>query len=131
MKELNVLTCSVYPLTDLHVLLLVFDSRHGHGQLINHLLQFVLVRCEGTASDQSVLITTGACMTKQRANHIHMDGVKCLCLSEIHTVLISASLSCSFFWKAILCMSKKTQREQNTLLEVEIALFNSFQFAAL
>lgn len=68
------LTCSMYPLTDLHVLLLVFDRGHGHGQLINHLLQFVLVRCNGTGPGENMLNATGACMTKQRAarnSHSH------------------------------------------------------------
>lgn len=76
------LTCSVYPLTDLHVLLLVFDRRHGHRQLVNHLLQLVLVCCNGTGSDENML----ECNSwhawpsrEQRGNHIHMEGVKCRC----------------------------------------------------
>lgn len=37
------LTCSVYPLPNLHVLLLMLYGRHGNSQFIDHLLQFVLV----------------------------------------------------------------------------------------
>ena len=40
------LTHSVYSLSDLHVLLLVFDHRQTHGQLVHHLLQFALL-CGG------------------------------------------------------------------------------------
>lgn len=37
----------MYPLADLHVLLLVLDGRHGHGELVDHLLKFVLVGWDG------------------------------------------------------------------------------------
>lgn len=37
------LTCSVYPLSNLHVLLLMLYGCHGNSQFIDHLLQFVLV----------------------------------------------------------------------------------------
>lgn len=37
------LTCSVYPLAHLHVLLFMLYSRHCNSKLIDHLLQLVLV----------------------------------------------------------------------------------------
>lgn len=41
--NVKALTCSVYPLTDLHVLLLVLHGCHGNCQLVDHLLQLILV----------------------------------------------------------------------------------------
>ena len=58
------LTGSVYPLADLHVFLLMLDSSHGHSQLVDHLLQFVLMDWEeSTCRTQPVSEHVGAIHT--------------------------------------------------------------------
>lgn len=107
------LTRSVYPLPDLHVLLLVLDRRHGHCQLVNHLLQLVLVRCNGTGADENMLdcnSTHAWPSREQRGNHIHMDGVKCLCFFACQRCtlywLVRVCPILLLFWKATVRMSK-------------------------